>query len=272
MMRHFYIISLLLTISFKNYAQSPIETTLIKKIDGQFSAVFLDALGNLFAITANGQLKKYNPSLDSLGVFNELKRYGNIHSISAQNPLRTILYFKGYKNIIVLDRLMQIINKIDLRKKQLFQVQAVAQSYDNRIWIFDEQDYKIKKLDLDGSILFETSDLRLVLGETMQPSSIFEANGLLYLYDIDKGLYSFDYYGAFKTKVALLGWHDIQEMGNSILGIKEGKLMVYLLNPPSVKEFLLPELFKRYEQFHFSSTIGVGLTATGIEAFKLNYK
>lgn len=269
---HFLIILMVLAMPFRNSGQSTLGVSAIKKIDGLFLSFHVDELGNLFGITTNGQLKKYNTSLDSLGVFNELRRYGNIHSISSGNPLRTTLYFKGYKTILVLDRLMQVINKIDLRKNQLLQVAVIAQSYDNRVWVFDEQENKIKKLELDGSILFESSDLRLVFSEAIQPSDIFECNGMLYLYDFKRGLYGFDFYGAFKSKVALLGWKDIQVVGNSIVGLKDGKLMAYWFNPPALKEFILPEGFSKYKQLYFGADKAFGLTDTGIEAFKLIYK
>jgi hypothetical protein len=267
-----FIILLIFGLPLHHAGQTTIATFPIKKIDGVFSSFHVDELGNLFAITTTGQIKKYNTSIDSLGIFNELRRYGAVHSISTGNPLRTTLYFKGYKTILVIDRLMQIINKVDLRKNQLLQVNAVSQSYDNRIWIFDEQDYKIKKLDLDGSILFESSDMRLVFSEAIQPSVIFECNGMLYLYDLKRGLYGFDYYGAFKSKVALLGWLDIHVVGNMIVGLKEGKLMAYGFTPPVIKEFILPENLSNYKQLHFDYDKGFGLTDTGIDVFKLNYK
>jgi hypothetical protein len=262
---------LIFGIPFKNIGQTTLQASPLKKIEGNFSSFHVDGLGNLFAITANGQLKKYNALLDSVGVFNELRRYGNIHSISGGNALRTLLYFKGYRTILVLDRLMHVVNKIDLRKGQVFQVQAVAQSYDNRIWIFDEQDNKIKKLELDGNVIFESSDLRLVFSEAIQPSVVFEFNGLLYLYDSKKGLFGFDFYGAFKSKVAILGWNDIQVVGDKIVGLKDNKMMLYGLNPPDIKEFILPQELSRFKKLHFGLDKGFGLADEGIETFKLNY-
>ena len=48
---------------------------------------------------------------------------------------------------MVLDRFLNIRNTIDLRQSGIFQVSAVAQSYDNNIWVFDDLDSKIKKID-----------------------------------------------------------------------------------------------------------------------------
>ena len=143
-----------------------------KTISGDFSYVMPDELGNIFALTTSGQLKKYNNNLDSMGVFNNVRRYGKLYSISLENPLRTTLYFKDYKTVLVLDRLMQVVNKIDLRKAGIFQVKAVAQSYDNLLWVFDEQDSKLKKINEDGQLVFTTADLRLVFSEADIPKNI----------------------------------------------------------------------------------------------------
>jgi len=98
-----------------------------------------------YALSRSGQLKKYNANLDSMGVFNDVRRYGKLYSISADNPLRSLLYFKEYRIILVLDRLMQVVNKIDIRKANIFQAQSIAQGYDNTIWVFDEQESRLEK-------------------------------------------------------------------------------------------------------------------------------
>ena len=90
------------------FAQDLNVLSLTKTINGEFEYFMPDELGNLFGLTKNGQLKKYNNNLDSMGVFNNVRRYGKLFSISADNPLRTVLYFKEYRTILVLDRLMQV--------------------------------------------------------------------------------------------------------------------------------------------------------------------
>ena len=130
-MRILFLIILINFFSNLVVAQNLNNLSLSKTIQGDFEYFMPDELGNLFGLTKSGQLKKYNVSLDSMGVFNEVRRYGKLYSISADNPLRTVLYFKDYRTILVLDRLMQVVNKIDLRKAGIFQVKAVAQSYDN---------------------------------------------------------------------------------------------------------------------------------------------
>ncbi len=241
-----------------------------KSIKGDFSYAMPDQLGNVFALTRSGQLKKYNANLDSMGVFNEVRRYGKLYSISADNPLRSLLYFKEYRIILVLDRLMQVINKIDIRKANIFQAQAIAQGYDNTIWVFDDQESRLKKLDLNGKLLFETADLRLVFNETLKPSTIFDAAGFVYVYDEQKGLFIFDYYGALKNRIALIGWTAVQALGKNIIGLKNGKIMVYTPGEIDIKEMQLPDYISRGDQFRFTSNALYVRDSTGISQYEWN--
>jgi hypothetical protein len=134
--------------------ESLLNIQLIKQIKGEFDLFEVDESGSIYLLTSGGQLKKFNTNLDSLSVFNEVRRYGKLHTIHTQHTLRTYLYFKNFNVVLILDRLMQIVQRIDLRKLSLFQVNAVCPSYDNQLWIFDEQNSRIKKIRLDGSIAF----------------------------------------------------------------------------------------------------------------------
>jgi hypothetical protein len=214
---------------------------LVRKTAGQFSSFAADNLGNLYLITTDNQLKKQNVKGDSMGVYNDVKRYGKLYAINAVNPLKTLLFFKDYRTIVVLDRLLNAVNIIDLRSQNILQVRAIAPSYDNNIWVFDEQQSILKKIGEDGRVLSETSDLRIALGVAPIPMEIFDQNGFVYLYDPVNGMFVFDYYGSLKTKIALIDWQNIQVLGNIIVGTVGNKLMSYTMGTLELKETELPQ-------------------------------
>src|SRR5687768_126234 len=61
-------------------------------------------LGEIYTINANNQLKKTDDKGDSVGVFNMVTKYGKLSYIEAQNPWRTILYYKSFSTILLLDK------------------------------------------------------------------------------------------------------------------------------------------------------------------------
>jgi hypothetical protein len=232
---------LLVLIQSVAFAQGDSVFHLVRDIKGEFAAFTADNLGNIFLVTKNNQLKKLSVKGDSMGVFNDVKRYGKLYFIDASNPLKTLLFYKDFRTIVVLDRFLNMVNVIDLRKQNIFQVKAIAQSYDNNVWIFDEQESKLKKVGEDGTILGETADLRLVFGDAPAPSHIFDQNGFVYMYDPLKGMYIFDYYGALKTKLPLLNWTDVQVISQTIAGRAEGKYITYTQGTLQMKEAILPK-------------------------------
>src|SRR5204863_2653088 len=122
----------------------------------------IDNLDNIYLVDNNNQLKKLNSNGDSAGVFNDVRKYGKLFSIDATNPLKLLLYYQNFSTVLVLDRFLNIRNTINLRKQNIFNVKAIGASYDNNIWVFDEGDGKIKKIDDNGEVLSETVDLRMI--------------------------------------------------------------------------------------------------------------
>lgn len=219
-------------------AQSANSLKLIGEIKGEFIFIQPDMLGNVFTFSSGGQLKKYNASLDSVGVFNEVKRYGPLHQISADNPLRTLFYFKTFKTILILDRLMQVVNKVELRNAAIFQVNAVAQSYDNKFWVFDEQDAKLKKINEMGKVEIESADLRILAGINPSPNVIFELDKYVCMYDGQNGLILFDQLGGYRNTIPLLGWSAVHGMSDYVLGIKNNRLVGYSFRNKQSTELL----------------------------------
>ena len=113
----------------------------------------VDNLGNIYVINSDNQLKKLSPRGDSLAVFNDVRRYGKIGSIDVTNPLKILVYYRDFTTIIELDRFLNIINTIDLRKQNILQAKAVGLAYDNNIWIFDELDARLKRIGDDGTLV-----------------------------------------------------------------------------------------------------------------------
>ncbi|MCO6496552.1 MAG: hypothetical protein J5I50_02705 [Chitinophagaceae bacterium] len=221
-------------------AQPGVEIKHLMTLPFPVSYFATGATGELFIITPDNQLKKYNNNGDSVGVFNEVKKFGKLSLIEAQNPWKTILFYEDYETIVLLDKYMSVTGIIRLREKNLYGVKAVTTSYDNGLWIFDPVDSKIKKMDDNGNILLSSTDLRQVLTKVPNPVRIIDNDGLLYLYDKDEGIYTFDYYGAFKSLMPYTGWEYIYVSGKSITGIDSTKIYKITQPVPVASETSLP--------------------------------
>jgi hypothetical protein len=211
------------------WAFSQVDTSIIflKKFRGDITAFAVDQLENIYLINSSGQLKKLDARGDSVAVFNNLRNFGKPAYIDVSNPLRILLYYKEFSTIVLLDRLLNIRSTIDLRRQDIFQAQAVCLSYDNKIWLYDEFEHKLKKLDEDGKLLFATSDFRQLFGEAYLFTSIIDQDRVVYLYDKYKGVAIFDYYGALKNKIPLTGLDNFSVTGKILYGTMNDSLKRY---------------------------------------------
>jgi hypothetical protein len=240
------IVSLILTST--GIAQDTSWLTPAATVEGSYVDFNVDNLGNYYLLSKDNQLKKLNAKGDSMGVFNDVRRYGKLYSIDVTNPLKVLLYYKNFSTIVVLDRFLNVINTIDLRKQNIFQVKAIAQSYDNNIWIYDEQNNKLKKIGEDGRILFESVDFRIIFDQVPAPFQIIDREGFVYLNDPSKGVFVFDIYGSFKTKVSYIGIKTFTVFGKTLVGLMENQLFTYQVGTLTEQKAALPAIASRLQK------------------------
>lgn len=238
--------------------------TLLKTIADNLIDFTTDNLGNIYLVNDNNQVKKLNEKFDSLGIYNDIKRYGTISSIDASNPLKLIVFYKDFSTIAVLDRFLNYRNRIDLRSQNMPQIKLVTNSYDSNYWLFDELENKIKKIDDNGTVLLESADLRQALETVPLPIAMFDKDGQLYLYDSSMGLLVFDYYGARKNTLQLLQMQDIQVIDkNTITGRDSSHILLY---KPSIFQLQSYSIFPNqdlYKKINFSGDKIYCLTKKG---------
>ena len=227
MMTRLFIFLSCIFISTQCFPQADSIFHFVKEYRGGISDFTVDNLGNLYLVYQNGQLKKLRPDGDSLAVYNNVRKYGKLYSEDVSNPLKVLLHFKDFNTIVILDRLLNERSILDLRKHNLVQVTAIGQSYDNNIWVFDELELKLKKIGDDGKLIDQSNDFRQIFDSTPSPSVIIDQDKLVYLYDAQKGIYTFDYYGGFKNRIPFTGWLDFTVINNSLFGRDNSNLYRY---------------------------------------------
>ncbi len=256
-------------LGLNSFAVAQEDTTFkfVKVIKGDIVAFTADNLDNLYILNSRNQLKKLNSNGDSAAVYNDVRKYGQATLVDVSNPLKILLYYKDFATIVVLDRFLNIRNSIDLRQQNILQVRAIGQSYDNKIWLYDELDNKLKKIDEDGKVLQETPDFRLLLGKAITPLKIFDENKYVYIYDSTYGVYVFDYYGALKNNIQIDHWKNFKVTGKYIYGSRSDTLYRYGINTFRVEDWKMPEPIHNSKSFNFTSTRLYALKSDGVEIY-----
>jgi hypothetical protein len=251
------------------FAQKDSSFQFIKTIPGDFAYFNVDNLDNIYLLTTGNQLKKINLNGDSIGIYNDVKSYGQLYSIDVSNPLKILVYYKDFSSVVELDRQLAVLNTTDLRTQNIISVKAIAISYDNNIWLFDEGDRKLKKIDDNGNNLLETVDFSSLFDSIPSPVKITDKDGFVYLYDPNKGFYIFDYYGSLKNRLPFLHWHSVEVIGKTMYGFDSTTLYAYAANSLDLREYTLPAAFKDALQIKISNNKVFVLKKDGLYVFSV---
>ena len=257
-----YILSFILVSSFIAAAQSESSFILSKTIQADIVDFTVDNLGNIYLLSKNNQLKKLDSKLDSIAVYNAVSRYGNVSFIDATNPLKILLYYQDFSTIVTVDGFLNILNTINLRNLNIFQVKAIGLAYDNNIWIYDELDANLKRIGDDGSLINQTTDFRQLFDSVPDPISIIDQGDFVYLYDTTRGVYVFDHYGSLKRHVQLKNWLDFTVIDNNLLGRNENFFLKYQLSTLNIQQQPMTEAYQ--------NAVKIKITPASIYVLKKN--
>jgi hypothetical protein len=255
--------------SAAGFAQTSLSFYPAKKISGTFTSFAVDHLENIYLLTATDQLKKIDAKGDSVAVFNNIRGYGKVSLIDVSNPLRLLLYYKDFSTAVILDRLLNIRSTIDLRRQNIFQVQAIGLSYDNKLWLYDELEHKLKKIDEDGKLLLETPDFRQLFNEAYSFTSLTDQDGFLYLHDLEKGVLVFDYYGSFKKKILINGIKNFKVSGKFFYGVRHDSLIRYQPDSFRMEQFPLPDGLRKAISIKIMGNRVYTLKDEGLEVYEI---
>ncbi len=252
MKRQRYILGFACLFFLSASAQEDSSFRLIRTLSGDIAGFTVDNLDNVYLLNSRGQVKKINAAGDSVAVYNDVRKFGQASLIDVSNPLKLLLYYKNFATVVMLDRFLNTVNVVDLRRQHILQARAIGQSYDNKIWVYDEMENKLKKIDEDGKLLQETPDFRLLLGQAITPVKIFDENRYVYLYDPQKGAYVFDYFGSLKNGILIRDWQNCKVTGKYIYGSMADSIYRYGINDFIVDSWKLPPALAGSVSFNFT--------------------
>jgi hypothetical protein len=269
--RFFFIITLFAFLHRPSFGQDDSVFQLIKTYPVQAVDIAIDNLDNMYLVTETDQLKKYTANGDSVAVFNGVKRFGKLHSVEVSNPLKILLFYKDFSTIVILDRLLAVRATIDLKRYQILQASAISLSYDNHIWVFDEYNNRLKKINEEGNVLLETPDFRQLFNLPFLPQQIIDNNNLVHVYDPQNGLLIFDHFGTLKRKVERKGWNYIAVKDNFILGVSNTTFDRYNTTNLFEATYTFPQHFLPYYRYSLLNNKLVALSKDSLSIFSYRY-
>lgn len=209
------------------------------KTDAGF--ITTDYLQNGYLITARNELQKVDSAGNLLATFNQ-NRYGRLAFADATNPMRLVLSYPDYGTIVILDNTLSEISALSLRKINIQSYSATCfSSLDNNIWVFDDQDYKLKKIDKNNDVIVESGDMFSLLGNAIHPVYMQENDQYIYLSDPAEGIVIFDIYGTYYQTLPFKNIGKFQVRGGQLFFQEADSLHAYQLKTVESKYISLPD-------------------------------
>lgn len=185
-----------------------------------------DNLGNIYTLN-NEELIKYLPNGKFFARYSNLK-LGPITQVDATNPLKLILYYRDFQQIVFLDNQLSVTaESISLEKLGFEQTDLVCASANNAFWIYNKQNSELVRFNENSKKITSTGNLKQILQIDINPNYIIEHNNFLFLNSPDAGIYVFDIFGAFSKIIAIKNISQFQVHDEIIYFKKDSALCSY---------------------------------------------
>jgi hypothetical protein len=171
-------------------------------IKAKFDFFTVDNIGNIYTIKED-ELVKYLPNGKFFARYSNLK-LGSISKVDATNPLKLVVYYRDFQQIVFLDNQLSVNSEIvSLEKLGYEQTDLVCASNNNSFWIYSKQNNELHRFNENSKEISATGNLKQILQNELSPNFMLEHNGYLYLNSPETGIYVFDIFGTFSRIIAI---------------------------------------------------------------------
>jgi hypothetical protein len=186
----------------------------------------IDGFGNIYVINSN-EIFKYNAS----GILQKkfsTKRYGKIDFVDAMNPLKVLVYYKDFQQIMFLDNQMtETSAMISLESIGYEQASLACSSSNNSFWVFDKQNNELARFNSELKPIVKTGNIKRILDIDMKPNFMQEHNNYLYVNCPNQGILVFDVYGTFFKTIPLKNLKDFNVVNGDVFYFEKNTLNQY---------------------------------------------
>lgn len=232
---------LLISLGWANFLYSQNEFQLQCQVETSAPFFMTDQLQQLYVVNEQNEVSKYTNNCQVQFTYNN-NTLGIIGSLDVSNPLSPILYYPDFQVIILLDRTLSPSVEISLLEWDVAQVACVAASVDNKLWLYDEVAYVLKKVDQEGTVLLESNNLSLVLNQLPKPKQMIARGNYVYLNDPEQGILIFDQFGQYQKTLDFKGIESFQVQDDQLLLCRGEEVLVYHLRSFQTTQVQLPTL------------------------------
>ena len=215
---------LLVCLSAKANAQLPDST--VWPVRG--SRFVVDKLQQVYLVDEARNLRKYSPKGKEVFMYSNLG-LGPLAQVDVTDPFNLLLYYPQFQTAVQLDRTLNERGRLSFQDLGYPQIDIVAQSRDNQLWIYEGLQNRLLKVNARGQQLAESQNLSLLPGGAPSPDFLAAAGNLVFLGQGNDRLLVFDAFGQYVRTIILEGRRPVQVWRNNLVLASDGG--AWMMNP-----------------------------------------
>ena len=206
------------------------EYTLQKEIQTKpILSASLDLSGNIYVADVEGNITKYDTTGNQLATYSPDKRKV-VNHIEADRPLRIFAFNKGLQEFLFLDKFLRVIQEIPIANiRQIGFARLATLSADNNIWVYDENDQALKKINIENSQILLQTPLQSI-ASSLDLTFMKEHQNMLYISDQTIGVLVFDQFGNYQQTIPIKGLDFFSFEEDGLFYLKKGQVTRVALN------------------------------------------
>ena len=254
----------LLLFTTRIFAQN--ELQLIDTIPIKADFFSSDNQGNVYVVKGS-ELTKFDKSGKQLYKYSN-KEFGNISFVDVSNMLKILVFYKHFLQVIFLDNTLSLNGSIGLNKIDFNQAQLVCSSYNNGMWLYNQQNMELVRIDQQLQKTQQTGNLSLLLNIELRPSYLLECDNKIYLQNPATGILIFDRYGTYYKTILDSTIDQFQPKGDWIYYSSAGKIKAYNIKTTEEKQLGTPAI--NFKNFRFEMNVLMLQTDESIFLYVVN--
>jgi len=273
------ILALGIILSLPSFTSEKLQWTYLRTVKTiPIKNVSIDRYSNIFVSDDKGNLFRY----DSLG--NESLKYSPLKKaeISILESWRTVNIFMFYRELQefnIIDRFLttsssnfKFLNEVENDEISIGFARLATIAGDNNIWVFDDEDFSLKKYHTQLNKVIINTPLELILNtQYYDLNFIREYQNLVFINDKNSGVLVFDNLGNYKNKIDAQGINYFNFLDNYLYFIKDDKLVMLDIYKGDQQSFNIPE-GKKYQFILLTRSLAYLFDKDQIDIYKFDYK
>ena len=202
----------------------------VAKIDTVAKIIYADNFDNIYLVSAKDELLKYDIT-GSLRWRYSNNRFGKLHSVDVSDPLRVVLFYADFQQVVVLNNNLNEITSYSFAKDGNLLVSVIASANNNSLWIFDRASNALIKLSSNFTEDIRSANLYQLFDVVIDPKKLIASDQYVFLQQKNNGILQFDRFGGFVRELPIDSLSDFNITSNIIAYVKGDRLVKY--NPTS---------------------------------------